>query len=86
MGTYRTGVYQIGIYRSKVCTGRTVCVYTHDFLMNTYSTALVEYDQAVSSSSARSDIYTSTGANGKLRNLHVQIVKAAWDYLSKLLQ
>ena len=29
--------------------------------MNTYSTALVEYDQAVSSSSARSDIYTSTG-------------------------
>ena len=42
-------------------TGRTVCVYTHDFLMNTYSTALVEYDQAVSSSSARSDIYTSTG-------------------------
>ena len=27
-----------------------------------------------------------SGANGKLRNLHVQIVKAAWDYLSKLLQ
>lgn len=27
-----------------------------------------------------------SGANGKLRNLHVQITKSAWDYLSKIIR
>ena len=27
-----------------------------------------------------------SGSNGKLNNLHIQITKSAWDYLSKLIK